>query len=321
MRMPHFLALCLLAPAFMTAGIAADRGKRVVRKPNAPVPKAEMMKLTGDWQGAKLSRDIRILWLSGPEDHKGGEHDYIRIKELFVPMLRSIPRVTVDEAFGFPNQKQFDRADLMIQFLHLPNLTDEQFTTYQGFVDRGGRVVSIHESCIMRPIERAEKLAGCIGCSWKGNQASQWSKFAHDTPLFLKTKHPAFKGLPKSVRLNDESYWNLLARDNVEVIGAIAPAASGKGKPFDHLLKSKGIRGDAFWTYTSGQGKVFGTTTGHYTYTYHDPVYRLLLLRGIAWALDEDPAPFMPLVYHGITNAEGLVGTTDTMMNYQNRKQ
>lgn len=321
MRMPHLLAICLLAPAFMTTGAAVDRGKRIVRKPNAPVPKAEMMQLTGDWQGAKLSRDIRILWLSGPEDHKGGEHDYIRIKELFVPMLKTIPRITVDEAFGFPDQKQFDRADLMIQFLHLPNLTNDQLAMYQRFVDRGGRVVSIHESCIMRPIERAEKLAGCIGCSWKGNQSSQWSKFAHDTPLFLKTVHPAFKGLPKSVRLNDESYWNLLARGNVEVIGAIAPVASGKGKPFDQLLKSKGVRGDAFWTYTSGKGKVFGTTTGHYTYTYHDPVYRLLLLRGIAWALDEDPAPFMPLVYQGITNAKGMVGTTDTMMNYQNRKQ
>ena len=42
----------------------------------------------------------------------------------------------------------------------------------QKFVDDGGRVVSIHESCIIRPIERAHKLAGCIGCSWKGHKDS-----------------------------------------------------------------------------------------------------------------------------------------------------
>jgi hypothetical protein len=29
----------------------------------------------------------------------------------------------------------------------------------------------------------------------------------------------------------------------------------------------------------------------------------------------------MPLVFHGITNNKGLVGTTDAMMNYKNRKQ
>ena len=299
---------------------AANRGKRITHSPNALLPKAEVMKLTGDWKGAKLSRDIRILWLTGPEDHRGGEHDYIRIKELFVPMLKTIPRVTVDEAFGFPSGKQFEQADLLIQYLHLPDLTEKQFATYQNFVDRGGRVVSIHESCIIRPVARAEKLAGIIGGSWKGNQTSRWSKFGHDTPLFLKTDHPAFAGLPKSVQLNDESYWNLLGREEIEVIGAIAPKAQGNS-PFEKLLKSKDVRPDAFWTYASGKGKVFGTTTGHYTYTYHDPIYRLLLLRGIAWAIDEDPAPFMPLVFHGITNDQDLVGTNDTMMDYRNRKR
>jgi len=301
--------------------IAADRGQRVAPRPNKPIPKAAILKLTGDWKDAKLSRDIRILWLYGPEDHGGGEHDYIRIKELFVPMLKTIPRVTVEEAYRFPSPAQFDRADLMIQFLHLPDLTDEQLAMFQGFVNRGGNVVSIHESCIVRPVERATKLAGCIGCSWQGNKNSHWGKFSHDHPLFLKTEHPAFAGLPKSVRLNDESYWDLLRGDNVEVIGTIASKTNRDSAPFADILKSEGARSEAFWTYTSGKGRVFGTTTGHYTYTYFDPMYRLILLRGIAWSLREDPAPFMPLVFHGITNEQGLVGTTDTMMNYKNRKK
>jgi hypothetical protein len=29
----------------------------------------------------------------------------------------------------------------------------------------------------------------------------------------------------------------------------------------------------------------------------------------------------MPLAFHGITNNKGLVGTTDTMMDYKNRKK
>ena len=176
-----------------------DRGRSIVPQPNALVPRAEVEKLTGDFGDAKLSRDVRILWLSGPEDHRGGEHDYLRIQEIFSPLLNSIPRVTVDDAYQFPTQSQFDQADLLIQYLHLPDLTDEQFAMYQAFVDKGGAVFSIHESCIMRPVERAEKLAGCIGCSWKGNTESQWSKFSHDKPLFLKTEHPAFSGLPRLI--------------------------------------------------------------------------------------------------------------------------
>ena len=288
--------------------------------PNAPVPKADVLQLTGDFSCAKLSRDIRILWLSGPEDHRGGEHDYIRVKELFVPLLEALPRVSVDEAFQFPTKAQFQQADLLIQYLHLPQLTDAQYKMYQDFVDQGGAVVSIHESCIMRPVADAEKLAACIGCSWKGNRVSKWSKFGHSHPLFLKTEHPAFAGLPKSVQLKDESYWNLLAKENVEVIGAIAPEAEAS-KSFQEILLSKDVRTQAFWTYQSGKGRVFGTTTGHYTYTYHDPIYRLLLLRGIAWALNEDPAPFMPIVFEGITDGNGMVGTTDNMMDYKNRKK
>ena len=256
------------------------------------------------------SKDIRILWLSGPEDHGGGEHDYIRIKELFVPMLRSISHITVDEAFEFPTQEQFDTADVLIQYLHLPDLKEEQFKMFRNFVSRGGGVVSIHESCIMRPLDKAQKLAECIGCSWKGNKQSKWSKFGHDYPLFLDTTHPAFVGLPKSVRFNDESYWNLLKGENVKVIGALNAGADSK--TFAEVLKSDGVRSDAFWTYELGKGRVFGTTTGHFSYTYYDPIYRLLLMRGLGWVLNEDPAPLMPIVFEGITNDEGcLLYTSD----------
>jgi len=290
-------------------------------QPNQPIPKTEVLKLTGDFDKASLSKDVNVLWLYGPEDHKGGEHDYIRVKELFVPLLNKIPRVSVDEAYQFPSQDQFDKADLLIQFLHLPQLTDKQLAGYQKFVDDGGRVVSIHESCIIRPIDRAKKLAGCIGCSWKGNKDSRWSKFSRNEPLFLNTKHPVFAGLPKSMRFNDESYWNMIQFDKVEVIGAVGTAANSEDQSFAEVLRSKGVRGQAFWTYTSGKGRVFGTTTGHFTYTYHDPMYRLLLVRGIAWALEEKPGAFMPIVFAGITDDKGMVGTKDSMMNYRNRKK
>ena len=69
--MKQLLLISLIGSVGLLA--AADRGKDIVSRPNEPIAKAAIMKLTGDWEDAKLSRDIRILWLSGPEDHKGGE--------------------------------------------------------------------------------------------------------------------------------------------------------------------------------------------------------------------------------------------------------
>ena len=44
----------------------------------------------------------------------------------------------------------------------------------------------------------------------------------------IKQVNQNLKGLPQSVTLNDESYWDLLKRNNVEVIGAIAPKSDNE---------------------------------------------------------------------------------------------
>jgi hypothetical protein len=64
---------------------------------------------------------------------------------------------------------------------------------------------------------------------------------------------------------------------------------------------------DALGIYTPEKPKVFGTITGHYTYMFYDPLYRLILLREIAWAINGNLAPFMPLVLHGVTNEKRLL--------------
>ncbi len=42
-----------------------------------------------------------------------------------------------------------------------------------------------------------------------------------------------------------------------------------------------------FWTREQGQGRVFVSIPGHYNWTFDDPLFRLLLLRGIAWTAHE----------------------------------
>jgi len=41
------------------------------------------------------------------------------------------------------------------------------------------------------------------------------------------------------------------------------------------------------WTTEKGQGRVFVSIRGHYCWTFDDPLFRILLLRGIAWTAKE----------------------------------
>lgn len=326
------LAFAVLLVSLGLASVeAADdaHGGNLIPHPLPPCPREEITALLPHDGPEHVSRPLHILWLSGPEDHGGGEHDYIRIQETFLPLLARIPKITVEAAFGFPTQEQFDRADLLIQYLHLPELTDDQFAWYRSYVHRGGAVFSIHESCIMRPVDRATRLAECLGCAWAGDGVSQWSKFGQHHLLRLNTKHPVFHGLPESLPFNDESYWNLQKRPGVDVIAAVVPqrepTPAARSTPpsastaFADVLAASDTRGDAFWTYEQGRGRVIGTTTGHYTYIFHDPRYRVLLVRCMAWALRENPTAFGSLVFAGLETPDGLIGTTDTMLNYTNR--
>jgi hypothetical protein len=65
------------------------------------------------------------------------------------------------------------------------------------------------------------------------------------------------------------------------------------------LMWSKFVHG-CFGDLHARKSKVLGTTTGHYTYLFYDPLDRLILIREIAWAIDGNLASFMPLVLHGI---------------------
>ncbi|HAB16930.1 MAG TPA: hypothetical protein DCE44_10820, partial [Verrucomicrobiales bacterium] len=57
-----------------------------------------------------------------------------------------------------------------------------------------------------------------------------------------------------------------------------------------------------FWTFepTDSKGRVFVSIFGHYMWTFDDPYFRLLLLRGIAWAGRDYPYRFDALAVDGV---------------------
>ena len=104
--------------------------------------------------------------------------------------------------------------------------------------------------------------------------AFSFSKFRHG-PLdivFNDAKHPITRGFQR-LSFIDESYWAL------------------KGDPARLSILASSMEDQApqpqLWTFEREQSRVFGCIPGHYTWTFDDPLYRLLVLRGICWAAKE----------------------------------
>ena len=53
------------------------------------------------------------------------------------------------------------------------------------------------------------------------------------------------------------------------------------------------------WTLEPNQGRVVVSIPGHFAWTFDDPLFRVLLLRGIAWAAKEPVDRFNDLVTPG----------------------
>lgn len=48
----------------------------------------------------------------------------------------------------------------------------------------------------------------------------------------------------------------------------------------------------SLWTFEKGKARVFASILGHYTWTWEDPLFRVLALRGLAWTAGEPPERF-----------------------------
>jgi putative heme-binding domain-containing protein len=254
-----------------------------IERDGAPPPRTRA-ELDAALQGsaappAKL-KPLRILLAAGPKDHGPGEHDYPLWQRRWRLLLGLAEAVSVDEAFGWPSTEQLKWADVVVMYSHNPGWTAAKAKELDAFLERGGGLVFIHYA--IDGHAAGDVLAQRIGLTWKADQ----SKFRHG-PLevdFTGSKHPIARGLGK-VAFIDESYWQLQGDvKGIEVLGT--GVEDGKPQPL-------------FWTRTQHKGRVFVSVPGHYTWTFDDPLFRLLLLRGIAWTAGESVDRFNALATVG----------------------
>ena len=195
------------------------------QRPKPLVSQAHLETIMGPLNAEAPEEPRHIVWVWGYDaGHRPGAHDYLRVRDLMTGLLEKVPKVTVETAYLFPSKAQLEKADLVAMYLHLPQLTDEQYSDFKAYVQRGGGVVALHETAIIRPAEEGKKLAQCLGMAWDEGR-SEWGAIFED--ITVKQDHPVFQGFPEKLCIVDEFYWKLNQLEGVQVLGHVRTGRPG----------------------------------------------------------------------------------------------
>ncbi len=252
---------------------------------------------------------IQIVLVADKKDHRENEHDYPLWQQRWALLLGgktasgaaqvnlfgpAIPdekafagaeNVTVAQASGWPTDEQFESGQVIVAFCYLA-WNDARKQQMKRYIENGGGLVLIHSATWTKPKPDPE-ITGFIG-------VGGFSKFRHG-PLRLTVvgDHPISRGLPKEIALLDEPYWPPIPP--IDPAHTTILAVSEEEDPASRVASPQPM----CWMTGTGKGRVFGCVPGHYTWTFDDPWFRLLLLRGIAWAAAQPPDRFDSLALRG----------------------
>ena len=329
----HQLA-CLLGVLLAGAAMTSVSMSAAEPLPAAPAPRERMeveAVLAKTPLAAPVSqlRPLNILLLADEKDHGPEAHDYPLWQKrwkilwggkqagdtetqvnLYGPpassdsktLFAGSPKVTISTGWKWPTHEQFQKADLIVMYCYRSGgghwLWDEQSPKdADAYLARGGGLVLIHSATYMdvdfskpewKPILSLTGLA--FG---KGNMTRR-----EPMEIRLATDHPICAGMPPVLRLLDEPYWP--AYGDPCLVGVLGTSEEKINKK---SAETKPV--PMFWTYNRGKGRIFGCVPGHFTWTFDDPLFRLVLLRGAAWAAGESPYRFDGLVLRGATIRNG----------------
>jgi putative heme-binding domain-containing protein len=221
-------------------------------------------------------RRMQVVLVAGPKDHGPAEHDYPAWLVQWGQLLTAAQDLDVQVAWEFPSEDQISQADVLV-FFQKGSWDETRAMAIDTFFARGGGAIYLHWA--VNGSEQVSDFSKRIGmASWGGK-----IKYRHG-PLELQItdqEHPIMRNVP-TLDLLDESYW-LLTGDE-QRIGLLATS------------QEEGKRTPQMWTYEPGKGRVFVSIPGHYSWTFDDPIFRIVVLRAIAWTAREPIDRFNELV-------------------------
>lgn len=309
----HRSAGALAASTGLLAKAGAEPGHTYGVRTPEPRSRAEVAAVLGKAPkpAAEASlRPLTILFAGGAKDHppRSHSHDVLptrwkvllggagpgdgAVTNLYRPQVEAdhalvtagSPHVNASSTLEWPTEEQFATADVIMLYQspqcwkdagHLPQI--------EAFLNRGGGLVLSHYVLW----HASPALANLLGLA-KGKDSQYKHKVV--TLKLPEPRHPIMQGLPDTFTLADECFWNL--QGDRSMITALATS--------DETVGDKVSAEPVIWAREHGKGRVVASTLGHFDWTFDDPFFRTILLRGIAWAAGESPCRFDPLILRGI---------------------
>ncbi len=243
--------------------------------------------LAGAPSGADSTRPLKLVLVAGPKDHGPGEHDYPAWQSVWREWLACAGHVTVETANRWPSAEQLATADVLV-FYQQGEWNAERTRDLDAFQARGGGAVYLHYAVDggKDPIGFAER----IGLAWKGG-ASKFRHGALELHFERGSSHPIARNFSR-VDFVDETYWGLLGDNRRVSVFATAVEENMPQPIFWSLERNASTPG-------ATRGRVVVSILGHYSWTFDDPLFRLLVLRSIAWAAHEPVDRFNDIVTLG----------------------
>ena len=235
--------------------------------------------LNGAPEPPENRKPIHIVMVAGPKDHGPGEHDYPAFQKAWSELLAAAGETQVSNAWEWPSAQQFEQADVVVFFQH-GDWNDKRAADIDAYLKRGGGLVYIHWAVDGQ--KDGQDFAKRIGMAGRGVVAF---RHGEETLAFNRgTQHPISRNFDK-LKLVDETYWKMAG--SVPENRVLATAVED-GSPQPQM-----------WTLEPGPGRIFVSIPGHFSWTFDDPLLRILLLRGIAWTAREPIDRFNDLVLVG----------------------
>lgn len=272
-RMKDLLTFLLNEPPHMPLDAPLD--------PPPPRKRAEVNAiLAGAPKTPANTRPLHVVLVAGPKDHGPGEHDYPAWQKRWEQLLPATADVTVTTAWEWPKPEDFARADVLVFFQH-GTWNKDRARHIDSFLEKGGGLLYLHWAVDGSP--DAPSFAQRIGLAARGGMIG----FRHgpvDLGFEPSNRHPIARNFTK-IHFHDESYWKLVG-DPKHINLLATSIEDGQPQP-------------QFWTMEPSNGRVFVCILGHYSWTFDDPLFRVLILRGMAWSAKEPVDRFNDLVWHG----------------------
>ena len=252
-------------------------------------------------ESEETSSPRNLLFCWSKPDHPKGTHAYQRFATFWAKQLDQIDKINASAVEGFPSKNQWEEADLVVFNLTQTDLQPKQYVLLDRHLAKGGSLIVLHQGIVQKKgyDDWAERVG--LAFSWeKGASKSRWGKGPLN--ISLDTSHEIFKGFPDEVSFKDELYWNFKkgSRGKVTVLGeTLAPEETKKRKANALKLEdSATTEWPAFWCVEHEEqdgkkgGRVFGSVVGHYDGIQHSKFLEAVMIRAIAWCLDEPCRPF-----------------------------